>query len=126
MHKLIISLLPILSQVESNNNPDAVGDFGKAIGVLQIHKIVVDDVNRILGGPTFNYISRYDASCSRHIATNYLIYYGKAYEVKTGKKVTAEVLARIWNGGPLGWQKKSTLKYWEKCKHAMNRKRVVK
>ena len=33
-------------------------------------------------------------------------------EKETGKKPTDEVLARIWNGGPRGWKKKSTRKYW--------------
>ena len=43
--KLITSLV----QVESRGNSNAIGDNGKAIGCLQIHKGVVEDVNRIYG-----------------------------------------------------------------------------
>ena len=42
-------LLPALSKVESNGNPRAVGDSGKAYGELQIWSVVVQDVNRTHG-----------------------------------------------------------------------------
>lgn len=31
-----------------------------------------------------------------------------------------EARARIWNGGPRGYRKDSTKKYWKKVKEAMN------
>jgi hypothetical protein len=42
----------------------------------------------------------------------YLAYYGAQYEKQTGRPATDEVYARLWNGGPDGWRKSSTLKYW--------------
>lgn len=42
-------LLNALVWVESSRNEKAIGDNGKAVGLLQLHKIYVDDVNRILG-----------------------------------------------------------------------------
>jgi len=42
----------------------------------------------------------------------YLSYYGEQYERETGQPPTDEVYARIWNGGPSGWRKDSTLEYW--------------
>ena len=33
---------------------------------------------------------------------------------RTGKIFTDEIGARIWNGGPNGWKKESTKKYWKK------------
>jgi hypothetical protein len=42
-------LLFALMVVESNGDCSAVGDDGKALGCLQIHACVVEDVNRIYG-----------------------------------------------------------------------------
>ncbi len=42
-------LIAALITVESNGRDNAVGDGGRAIGALQIHKSVVVDVNRIAG-----------------------------------------------------------------------------
>ena len=41
-------LMDAIEQVESGGNANAVGDGGAAIGAFQIHKIYVDDVNRIM------------------------------------------------------------------------------
>lgn len=32
---------------------------------------------------------------------------------------TVEVYARIWNGGPEGWRKSSTLAYWRRVRNAL-------
>jgi hypothetical protein len=50
----------------------------------------------------------------------YTEYYGKRYERITGKKVTAEIIARLHNGGPNGFRKSCTLKYWHKVKSVLN------
>ena len=42
-------LLSSIITVESNGKVDAVGDGGKAIGILQIHACVIVDVNRVHG-----------------------------------------------------------------------------
>jgi hypothetical protein len=115
LQQLILSLLPVLAQVESNNNPNAVGDGGKAIGIYQIHAEYWED------GCNFKQVDwPYDwakrPNKSAEIVTAYLMYYGMVYEKRTGKKATAEVLCRIHNGGPSGWKKKATVKYWNKCK----------
>lgn len=117
MDNLLIILIPLLIQVESSGNPDAVGDGGKAVGVLQIHKIAVDDVNRIYG-TEYTYQDRSDPVKSRRIAGLYLTHWGKHYEQKTGQKATLEVLSRIWNGGPNGYKKPATIPYWNKVQKA--------
>ena len=122
MKALIIALLPILCQVESGNNPAALGDYSRgeyrAVGCLQIWKIVVDDVNRIQKKEVFTYKDRSDRLKSLRMAEIYLTHYGNHYHKKTGHKANMEVLSRIWNGGPLGYKKQATLKYWEKVKKA--------
>ena len=42
-------LIDALVRVESKGSVNAIGDNGKAIGILQIHKEVVDDVNKAYG-----------------------------------------------------------------------------
>ena len=113
-------LLNAIKGVESSGNSSAIGDNGKAVGAYQLHKIYVRDVNNILKNKgskiCFTYADRYNMHKSRYMTCIYLLHYGKVYERKTGKVATAEVLSRIHNGGPDGWKKKSTLKYWYKVK----------
>jgi hypothetical protein len=99
-------------KVESNGKADALGDGGKAIGIAQIHKICVDDINRIVSTPLYTYEDRLDPIKSREMWEIYLYHYG--WEVMD----SPEKLSRIWNGGPTGYKKKSTLAYWEKVKKA--------
>ena len=115
MDALITLLIPLLIQVESGGRADAVGDGGKAVGVLQIHECVIQDVNRVYQ-TKYTPADRLNKAKSMSICRLYLKYYGTRYQLKTGKKATLEVLSRCWNGGPDGWKKQSTVKYWNKVK----------
>lgn len=112
----MLKLMNAISMVESCNNDNAVGDNGNAVGRFQIWKIVIDDVNQIIGSNKFKYEDRKDCKKSMLICYLYLKHYALVYEKKTGKKATNEVMARMWNGGPGGWGKDSTKKYWNKVK----------
>lgn len=124
-HKLISALCI----VESNAKSDAKGDYSKklkeyrAIGAFQLWKIYVDDVNNILKNSgcknRYSYNDRYNYRKSYEMVVIYLNHYGAVYEKKTGKKATFEVLSRIHNGGPNGWKKQSTIKYWNKVKEIL-------
>ena len=113
--ELLLILLPALIQVESSGNNLAIGDNGKAHGCLQIHKILVRDVNSIYK-TKFTYNDRFNRTKSLAMAHLYLLHYAKQYSKKTGKVPNIEVLARIWNGGPNGYKKQDTKKYWLKVK----------
>lgn len=78
---------------------------------MQITPILVRDVNRI-AGTNFTLQDRYDRGKSLQIAELYLKYYGEVYTKKTHKDPDDQIYARIWNGGPNGWRKVSTQKYW--------------
>jgi hypothetical protein len=103
-------LISALMIVESSNNDLVIGDQGRAIGCLQIHRAVVLDVNRITGS---NY--RWEAMTNRvearAVCKAYLTYYGRG--------ATTEQLARRWNGGPTGDRKTATVAYWAKVKKAI-------
>ena len=110
-----IEMVDALGIIESHQDPNAVGDNGAAVGILQIHKEYVDDVNRILGRKVFSYEDRWDSGKSYSMAFVYLNHYGRRYKRLTGKEPTMEVYARIHNGGPNGFKKKATKKYGKRA-----------
>jgi soluble lytic murein transglycosylase-like protein len=104
-------LIPALVQVESNGNPRAVGDGGKALGALQIWSVVVVDVNRA-HGTRYTHRDAFDPAKAEAICRAYLSIY--ATPRRLGRTPTMEDAARIWNGGPNGHRKSATEKYWQK------------
>ena len=107
-------LLHALKMAESGCKSDAIGDNGKAVGILQLHKVYVDDANRIAGCKQYNYNDRYDVRKSEEMTRIVLTHYGKHYERKTGKRCTDEILARIHNRGYSQWNDKLGERYWKR------------
>ena len=104
----LTNLISALISVESSGNDLAIGDQGRAIGCLQIHRGVVLDVNRFTGSH-YRWEAMTNRAQARAVCTAYLTHYGK------GK--STEEQARIWNGGPQGHKKKTaTQAYWAKVK----------
>lgn len=112
-------LLHALKMAESGCKSDAIGDNGKAVGILQLHKVYVDDANRIVGCKKYTYNDRYDARKSEEMTKIVLTHYGKHYEHKTGKHCTEEILARIHNRGYSQWHDKLGERYWNRVKQFM-------
>ena len=113
LETLIALILPILASVESNHNPNAIGDNSRAIGILQIWPIMVKDVNRI-SGKAYTLQDRRSKAKSYEMATIYLKHYGKP---------NAEYLCRLWAGGPDANRQPGTRKYWIKCQQEIKRLR---
>ena len=103
----ISNLISALIIVESSGNDLAIGDGGKAIGPLQIHKAVILDVNRITGS-NYRHQDMTNRAQARAVCEAYLRHYGKG--------ASTEQLARRWNGGPRGDTKTATEAYWAKVK----------
>jgi hypothetical protein len=101
----ISNLISALIIVESSGNDLAIGDQGRAIGCLQIHKAVVLDVNRITGSH-YRHQDMTNRVQARAVCEAYLKHYGRG--------ATTEQLARRWNGGPTGDRKAATVAYWAK------------
>jgi len=112
--KLIVALI----SVESNGKLDAIGDNGKALGQLQIWEIYLKDTKRF-SKIKYNHKDMFGYYESIETTITYLTHYGKHYEKKTGKVATLEILAKIHNGGPNGYKKSGTNKYWEKVKKVL-------
>lgn len=101
----LTNLITALIAVESSGNDQAVGDQGRALGPLQIHRGVVLDVNRFTGSR-----HRWEDMTNRALARKVC----QAYLERYARGATAEQAARRWNGGPRGDQKPATLGYWRK------------
>ncbi len=95
-------LLDAIAKVESHNDPNAIGDSGRAVGVYQIHRSYWQDGTRILG-VDWKYREAKDPSKARLVVSAYLRHYGR------GKSLID--MARIHNGGPRGDRKKATREY---------------
>ena len=106
-------LIDALVHVESKGDATAIGDDGRAVGCLQIHKEVVDDVNTRYG-LSFTYEDRNCPIKSREICRKYLLMHG-------GSNATNEKYARIWNGGPSGHKRRSTKRYWRAVRRRMKK-----
>lgn len=99
-------LVAAIAAIETGSTGPIPGDGGRAIGPLQIHQCVIDDVNRIAGSQ----LSLQDAEnpiYAKFICQVYLGYWSKRLD----HEPTVEELARIWNGGPWGPAKPATADY---------------
>ena len=109
--------------VESGGRARAYNPCDRATGLAQIRPVCLTDVNRIarLGGVAacFRAADRWDPRAARRMWDLYLDFYGRQYWRQTGRTPTDEVYARIWNGGPEGWRKPSTLAYWRRVRDAL-------
>jgi len=115
MEVVLKILIPILITIESGGDTKAIGDNGKAVGCLQIHKMMVDDVNRIIGAKTFDYQDRYDKEASIEMAKIYFRHY-----IKKTQRLSLEdqlvFMGRSWVGGPNGPNKVASIPYGEKVR----------
>lgn len=104
-------LIKAIISVESSGKDNAYNASEDAVGCMQIRKMMVRDVNRILkkqkSSLRFTYEDRWDREKSINMFNIYCDYYNL---------ITDEEKARAWNGGPRGLQKINTKKYWEKVK----------
>ena len=99
---------------------NAVGDQGRSRGPYQImedyyNDAVQHDPSLRDGGKSYENVSGPGSmEYSRRVIQAYMNRY--ATETRLGHPATDEDIARIHNGGPNGYQKDSTLGYWEKVK----------
>ncbi|MFA5130653.1 MAG: lytic transglycosylase domain-containing protein [Patescibacteria group bacterium] len=104
-------LFRAVCKVESDNNPKAIGDKGRSYGIAQIQKEAVRDANDTLR-TRYTHEDCFDPALSRKIFVAYLSRY--CTEKRLGREPTMEDASRIWNGGPNGYKKQATIKYWQK------------
>lgn len=115
----LITLILALITIESNGRDLEIGDGGLAYGALQIHACYVEDANSFA-----NESWTHEDAFDRKIAIDIFVAYMRRYanEDRLGRYATAEDIARIHNGGPLGYRKAATDDYWRKVKAELIRR----
>jgi soluble lytic murein transglycosylase-like protein len=102
-----------LISVESGGDNSAIGDNGAAYGCLQLHSAYVQDAAEH-AGEDWTHDDAFDRETAIKIALAYFDRY--ATKQRLGRTPTFEDWARIHNGGPNGFKKTATDKYWKKVK----------
>ena len=106
----------VLVEVESNNNPEAIGDGGLALGVLQIHEGVVLDVNHYYG-TEYTHEDAKNPDIAQDLFIKYLSLGIDLYTKRCGYPPTEAQIVRMWNGGIYkGHEYTDTMAYLEKYK----------
>jgi len=101
------NLINKLIQVESEGDSTAIGDGGKAVGILQIHPIMVREVNRILNQNKYSYEDRYSVHKSIEMFN--------IYQSKYNPDKDLELAAKLWNGGSTYYLRLDKVEsYWKK------------
>jgi|TARA_B110000908_G_C10255535_1_gene455193 hypothetical protein len=104
-------LIKAIIFVESSGNDSAYCKVEDAVGCLQIRRVMVREVNRILKkqgkSKRYKLNDRWKRDESVEMFNIYIEYY---------KLKTPEDIARSWNGGPRGSLKNATISYWNKVK----------
>ena len=109
-----------LKELETNNNPKAIGDNGRAYGVLQIHNICVKDVNRVYG-TNFSHKDAFIPHKAEAIALLYLKEGVRLFKKKYNRLPTDEDIVRMYNGNIYnGYKKVSTKGYYKRYLKLVN------
>ena len=107
-------LINAIHQVETSGRLGPIkGDNGRALGPLQIHRACWID-----SGIPGTYEDCASLEYSKRVFRAYVARY--ATVARIGRAVTDEDRARIWNGGPNGYRKAATVKYWNKVQGELN------
>lgn len=99
--------------IESGQNPNAIGDNYESLGILQIQEAYVIDASSYANA-NWTHEDALDEDTAIKIFYAYMYRY--ATKERLGREPTLEDIARIHNGGPNGYLKLSTIKYWNKVK----------
>ena len=106
-----------LHQVESSGRTGRViGDNGRALGPLQIHREYFQDAVEVDPSLGKNYNQVTDLGFAKRVVTAYV----KRYAPKAVATNDFQTLARVHNGGPRGHKNPATVGYWNKIKKNLN------
>ena len=110
----LTSIMSILKTVETNNNPDSIGDNGRSYGILQIQRSVLSDVNRIYG-TNYKHKQMFSEKASEEVFKLYLCYGKEVFLRKHCRFPTEQEIVRMWNGGIYkGYTYRQTKDYYKK------------
>ena len=98
-----------------------LGDGGRAKGHFQIHDVCVQGtmLNKVLG---YNHDNMFDLESGSHVFWSMMGIFSHYYYQKHKEYPSYEKLARMWCGGPLGYQKTATDRYAKKFNEVYKKK----
>ena len=112
----VVSMTPLqdaIWEIETGKQTGEVwGDGGTSLGPLQISEAAWID-----SGISGEWKHCVNLEYSLTVFDAYINRYATVKRI--GRAVTNEDQARIWNGGPNGWKKESTVVYWNKVNKEM-------
>lgn len=111
-----LDLQPLVDSIAAVESSDG----RRSSNVYQITPVYVRDCNRF--HPVFTLADRFSRDRSQTMMQVYWAVYGKRYADLTGNQPTYEVLARIHNGGPDGFKRRSTDRYWQRVKRELDKR----
>ena len=114
LDEIFVALREIETGGIKNEGRRAIGDGGKAIGPLQIHRDYWLD-SKVPG--------RFEDCRDPAYARRVVLAYWRRYCPEALEKLDAEVLARVHNGGPKGDRKEATMVFWRKVERELRRQR---
>lgn len=100
---MILKLIITLIMIESGGNPNAIGDNGRAVGILQIHPIMVEECNRIAGEERWTLDDRWSPTESVRMCSLFL-----SHRKSLRPNSTMIELGCTWNSG--GWSQSAEYK----------------
>ena len=116
----LLQIMTALIVIETGGHPNpnnAIGDNGKAWGILQMHEAYVTDAAQY-ANVSWTHADALDPSKAKEIFVAYMSRYAQKKNKPYGMTY-AEYVSRKHNGGPTGHLKESTISYWLKVKEAL-------
>lgn len=96
--KTLDSMLPVFKTVESNHRAWVTGDSGRAIGILQIHRPVVIEVNQHYG-TKYSHHDMFDSCKAEDVYFKYMTRGYHLYKKRNKTKPTKKEMILMWNWG---------------------------
>lgn len=111
---LIYDIMKVLKLVESEGNRKAVSKNKHYVGILQIGKQCIREVNRLYG-TTYTHRDAFVVVHAEDIFIKIISAGIKNYQKRYKKDPSEEDIVRMWNGGIYnGYKASSTKKYYNK------------
>jgi hypothetical protein len=100
-----------IHMVESSGRTgNIIGDSGRALGPLQIHRSYFHDAIQFDPSLSRNYNNVTNLAFSKKVVSAYL----NRYAPKAVETNNYEIMAKVHNGGPAGFKNPNTQRYWAK------------
>lgn len=103
---------------ESRNNPNAVGDQGRSLGLAQISYPYYVDSRKTMAKYGITPPPYHEAVKSRYWSEQLIRFYMIRYVPKAWAAGDLQTIARIHNGGLNGLKKPATERYWIQIKNS--------